>query len=74
MAKSVQSVQKRLREQKMAEKREEKARRRAARQEAKKLRAEAIARGEDPDAIEEGAAEESEDQEDVAAGEPQTTA
>jgi hypothetical protein len=45
------SIQKRLREQKMQERREEKARRRAERQAAKKLRAEAVARGEDPDLV-----------------------
>ena len=73
MAKSVQSVQKRLREQRMAEKREEKARRRAARQEAKKLRAEAIARGEDPDALDQAKADPG-SQEDVTASEQQTTA
>jgi regulator of protease activity HflC (stomatin/prohibitin superfamily) len=51
MAKSSHSVQKRRRELKMLERRQEKANRRAKRIEAKKLRAEAIARGEDPDAV-----------------------
>lgn len=40
-----------LRERKKQEKREEKARRKAERKEAKRLRAEAIERGEDPDAV-----------------------
>jgi len=49
MAKSNPSVQKRRRELKKQEHREEKANRRAERMEAKKLRAETIACGDDPD-------------------------
>ncbi len=50
MAKSTPSVQKRRRELKQQQRREEKASRRAERIEARKLRAEASACGEDPEA------------------------
>jgi len=48
MGRSNPSVQKRLREQKLAEKREEKARRKVEREEAKQRRVDAIADGMDP--------------------------
>ena len=49
MGRSNQSVQKQRRELEKQERREEKANRRAERMEAKKLRAETIARGDKPD-------------------------
>ena len=53
MAKSSPSVQKRIREQKKRLKKQEKERRKAQREQTKQDRLDAIARGENPDVIEE---------------------